>query len=151
MIDHSVNANNMVPLILYTGLMAIDGAGVVPLVWSKEKPTQEAYFWYRNDAMSESVVQVYQHIDEGMHMLGPEVDHCKIDDLDGDEEWSGSEWAGPIALPGPEPTMAAQHFYRVEDVEALILEMRQSEVDGLKNMHYIDACDAILDRLRGGA
>ena len=37
-----------------------------------------------------------------------------------------------------------------EEIQAIIAEIRQAEVDGLNNMHYLDACDAIRDRLRKG-
>lgn len=40
--------------------------------------------------------------------------------------------------------------YLAEDVEAVIVEIREAEAEGLNNIHYKDACDAILAQLRGG-
>ena len=67
--------------------------------WTRERPTNEGVYWFRNNENCESVVQVYRHMDDGWCMYGVEIEHCTIRSLERDEydELTGCEWLGPIS------------------------------------------------------
>ena len=66
--------------------------------WTRERPSKEGWYWFRNNENCESVVQVYQHVDEGWFLSGPEIEHCTFDEIehDEDDEPTDCEWLGPI-------------------------------------------------------
>jgi len=71
------------------------------LVWTSEKPTVEGVYWYRNNGNAASVVQVYEHHDDGWCVYGLEIQHCSMRSLERDEydELTEGEWAGPLSAP----------------------------------------------------
>ncbi len=66
--------------------------------WSRDRPSKEGWYWFRNDVLVASVVLVYQDVGEAWYMTGPEVDTCELFELDRDEDdvVLNSEWQGPI-------------------------------------------------------
>lgn len=119
------------PLIRHTGLMPLDGSGMVPLVWTKEKPTATGWYWYkrfhRDGSPYSGVVCIEE--DRGAQLIIVSIGYVR--DCEG-------EWAGPIPQPGPEPTLSAQHFYRVEDVERVkneYAEVLRHLLDAMISLH----------------
>jgi hypothetical protein len=72
------------------------------MTWTRTAPT-DGWWWHRSNGQQESIVLVYTGPDGIQYMCGPEVDHCRMDEITDDEdcEYSESEWSStPIARPG---------------------------------------------------
>ncbi len=66
--------------------------------WSTQRPEKEGVYWFRNNENSASVVQVYEHPDDGWMLYGLEIEHCALKSLERNEydELTDCEFQGPI-------------------------------------------------------
>jgi hypothetical protein len=60
------------------------------LIWTKERPKEPGWYWWRGDWYGPEVLQVYL-------LNGPDTDQLAIDETE--IERHDGEWAGPIPLP----------------------------------------------------
>lgn len=99
------------------------------MAWSKKRPSEEKAYWVKWDGMQASTVFVYHNGDAGLYVYGEAIDSGPLLSLyyvqndEGELLHTNIQWSGPIPMPTDAP---AQAYYKAEEVEALIAEMRQA-------------------------